>query len=101
MNRRTFVGTAVAALSVLTCGYLGRPAVRRVFRTVRSGHWNDPTIWDRNEVPGLNDAAFVGSGNSVDIPGDTLTERSKCLKRGEYGVVIERAGCLDVLPRVT
>lgn len=36
-----------------------------VFRTVSSGNWNDPLIWETGTVPTASDTAVISFGNSV------------------------------------
>jgi hypothetical protein len=35
------------------------------FTSVKSGYWNDPTVWDRNAVPADGDSVTVSAGHTV------------------------------------
>jgi hypothetical protein len=35
------------------------------FTSVKSGYWNDPTVWDRNAVPADGDSVTVAAGHTV------------------------------------
>ena len=35
------------------------------FTSVKSGYWNDPTVWDQNAVPGDGDSVTVAAGHTV------------------------------------
>jgi hypothetical protein len=35
------------------------------FTSVKSGYWNDPTVWDQNAVPANGDSVVVASGHTV------------------------------------
>jgi hypothetical protein len=35
------------------------------FTSVKSGYWNDPTVWDRNAVPANNDSVTIAAGHTV------------------------------------
>ena len=35
------------------------------FTSVKSGYWNDPTVWDRNAVPANNDSVVIAAGHTV------------------------------------
>jgi hypothetical protein len=35
------------------------------FTSVKSGYWNDPTVWDQNAVPANGDSVVVAAGHTV------------------------------------
>jgi hypothetical protein len=35
------------------------------FTSVKSGYWNDPTVWDQNAVPADGDSVVVAAGHTV------------------------------------
>jgi hypothetical protein len=35
------------------------------FTSVKSGYWNDPTVWDQNAVPADGDSVIVAAGHTV------------------------------------
>jgi hypothetical protein len=35
------------------------------FTSVRSGYWNDPTVWDQNAVPSNGDSVVIAAGHTV------------------------------------
>ena len=82
MNKRTFIKVV---LSFPLFGYFWSTPTRRVINSVRSGNWNDPAIWDRGEVPGLNDDVVVKNGCSVTVKSSVLQKKAD---RGNIGAYV-------------
>ena len=50
-----------------------------VLTTVKSGNWNDPTVWSCGRVPTLNDEVYLGNGHIVSV---NVTGYAKMLIQG-------------------
>lgn len=62
--------------------------------SVRTGNWNDPSMWSCNRVPVSTDAVQVSSGHIVTIPA-SVTANAQRLQ--DYGRVVFGAGAKLVL----
>lgn len=47
---------------------LGAVSLNCIMQTIKSGNWNDPTVWSCNRIPIATDAVIISSGNIIIVP---------------------------------